>query len=183
MKVKGKLILFALVFVSILSSCVEDVDFNQFEDIRTTPTYEASLIFLEAPEDVINLVVGTSVFSQNFNFEAFSSDFFATRVLEGTITYIVENTTSKELEITIEFLDDAATVLDTEVFAIDPEPTAIIQREVAYGPSGRSIEIIKSLSTIRVTAENLGDNSSTSSLKDQIITLKSGGKFRLELLK
>lgn len=166
-----------------LSSCVEDVDFNQFENIVATPTYEAGILYLEAPEDVINLVSGTSVFSQNFNFDAFSSDVFATRVIDGTITYVVENTTSKELEITVDFLDDADAILDTEVFTIDPEPTAIIQREIAYGASGRSIEIIKSLSTIRVVAENLGDNSSTSNLENPIITLKSSGKFRVELLK
>ena len=183
MKIKSKFFLCVVVFLSILSSCVEDVDFNQFENIAATPTYEAGILYLEAPEDVINLVSGTSVFSQNFNFDAFSSDVFANRVIDGTITYVVENTTSKELEITVEFLDEADTILDTEVFSIDPEPTAIIQREIAYGASGRSIEIIKSLSTIRVVAENLGDNSSTSNLENPLITLKSSGKFRVELIK
>lgn len=183
MKAKGKSILYALVFLSMLTSCVEDVDFTQFDNITANPTYEASILYLEAPEDVINLVSGTNVFSQNFNFDAFSSDVFATRVIDGTITYVVANTTSKELEITVEFLDDADAILDTEVFTIDSEPTATIQREIAYGPTGRSIEIIKSLSTIRVVAENLGDNSSTSNLENPIITLQSSGKFRVELLK
>jgi len=104
-------------------------------------------------------------------------------VIDGTITYVVENTTSKELEITVDFLDEAGTLLDTEVFSIDPQPTAIVQRDIAYGASGRSIEIIKSLSTIRVIAENLGDNSSTSSLENPLITLQSSGKFRVELIK
>ena len=183
MKVKVNFFLFSVVVMSIISSCVADIDFTQFDEVAATPTYEAGILYLEAPEDVINLVSGTSVFSQNFNFNAFSSDVFASRVIDGTITYVVENTTSKELEITVDFLDEAGTLLDTEVFSIDPQPTAIVQREIAYGASGRSIEIIKSLSTIRVIAENLGDNSSTSSLENPLITLQSSGKFRVELIK
>lgn len=183
MSIKGKIALFTFIFASTLSSCVEDVDFTQFDNITASPTYEAGIFYLEAPEDVINLVSGANVFSQDFNFDAFSSDAFAKRVIDGSITYQVENTTSKELEISVEFLDDSDRILDTEVFRIDSEPTALIQREIAYGPAGRSIDIIKSLTKIRVVAENLGDNSSTSNLESPIITLKSSGKFRVELLK
>lgn len=162
-------------------SCTEELDFNQFDDLEATPTYEAGILYLEAQEDLINLVSGTDVFSQNFNFDAFSSDVFADRVLDGTLTFVIENTTSKELEITVELLDEGDTITDTEVFAIQPAPTAIIQREIAYGDSGRSIDIIKTLSTIRVIARNLGDNTSVSNLPDPLITLKSSGKFRLRL--
>lgn len=162
-------------------SCTEDVDFNQFDDLEAIPTYEAGILYLESPEDLINLISGTNVFSQNFNFDAFSSDIFADRVLDGTMTFVIENTTSKELEITVELLDEGDNVTDTEVFSIQPAPTAIIQREIAYGDSGRSIDIIKTLSTIRVTATNLGDNTSVSNLPNPLITLKSSGKFRVSL--
>lgn len=164
-----------------LSACVEDLDFNQFDDLEATPTYEAGILYLESPESVVNQVNGLDAFSQNFNFDAFSSDIFSERVLDGVITYVVENTTSKELAITIDFLDDADTITDTETFSISPAPTALIQREIAYGPAGRSIDIIKTLSTIRVTARNLGDNSSMSNLPDPMITVKSSGKFRVRL--
>jgi len=174
-------VLFIMLLAGGLTSCTEELDFNQFDDLEATPTYEAGILYLEAPENVINLISGANVFSQNFNFDAFSSDIFADRVLDGTITFIVENTTSKELAITIEFLDDGDNVTDTEVFSIQPAPTAIIQREIAYGDSGRSIDIIKTLSTIRVTATNLGDNTSVSTLENPLITLKSSGKFRLRL--
>lgn len=183
MRIKHRLFLFTLVLLSALSSCVEDVDFTQFEGFETTPMYETSILYLEAPEDIINLAVGTNVFSQNFSFEAFSSDLFESRVIDGVVTFVVENTTSKRLEITIDFLDNNEIVLDTETFNINPEPTAVIKREIAYGDSGRSIEIIKSLSNIRVLARNLGDNSSISSLENPIIKLGSSGKFRLRLIK
>jgi len=178
--------IFQSVFLSMLLigcgiSCTEELDFNQFDDLEATPTYEAGILYLEAQEDLINLISGTNVFSQNFNFDAFSSDIFSERVLDGTITFVVENTTSKELQILVELLDEADNVTDTELFSIQPAPTAIVQREIAYGETGRSIDIIKTLSTIRVTATNLGDNSSVSTLPNPLITLKSSGRFRVRL--
>lgn len=174
-----------LFFVSIVfttySSCVEDIDTSQFSDLELTPTLEGSLLYVEASEQLINLVTGNTVFSNDFNFDAFNSDIFAERVIEGTITYVVENTTSKELQITVELLDDSELLLDTEVFIVEPEPTPVLQREIVYGPAGRSIDIIKSLSSIRVSAVNLGDTSSNSSASEPMITLKSSGEFTVRV--
>jgi len=174
-------VIFIVLLAGLITSCTEELDFNQFSDLEATPTFEASILYLEAPEDAINLVSGTNVFSQNFNFDAFSSDIFADRVLDGSLTFVVENTTSKELVITVELLDDDDNVTDTEVFSIQSAPTATIQREIAYGDSGRSIDIIRTLSTIRITALNIGDNTSVSTLPNPLITLQSSGKFRLRL--
>ncbi|WP_231564004.1 hypothetical protein [Zobellia amurskyensis] len=164
-----------------LLSCIEDQDFNQYDEIGVTPTLEASILYVEAPEALVNATSGANVFSRNFNFDAFSSDVFAKRVLDGTITYIVENTSSKALEVTIELLDVDNNVLDVEIIPVDPSPMAMLQRDVAYGSSGRSIDIIKNTSSIRVTANNLGDNTSTSNEPDPKIILKSSGKFRVNV--
>ena len=102
-------------------------------------------------------------------------------MLDGVITYVVENTTSKDLEITIDFLDEDGNVTDTQIFAVMAAPAAIDQYEIAYGDAGKSIDIIKTLSTIRVTAENLGDNTSVSNLPEPLIILKSSGEFRVRL--
>ncbi|MBT8318990.1 MAG: hypothetical protein KJP01_02565, partial [Gramella sp.] len=143
--------------LGILWSCSEKQDFDQYDDISVTPTIEGSILYVETPERIINQIVGVSFFSQIFNFDAFSEDFIAERVLDGIVIYEVENTTSKQLDITVDFLDAADNVLDTENFSIDPAPTAILRREIAYGGvSGRSIDIIRNTSSIRVSAENLG---------------------------
>lgn len=106
----------------------------------------------------------------------------AQRALDGVITYEVENTTSKQLNITVEFIDISGNVLDTESFSIDPTPTAILRREIAYGGAyGRSIDIIRNTSGLRVSAENLGDNSSVSNLPDPKIMLRSSAKIRIRL--
>ena len=176
-----KYFLFCSVSFALLSSCVEDQDFGQFDQIELTPTYEASMLYIEAPETLVNDAPTNIVFTQNFNFDAFSSDVFADRVLDGTVTYIIENTTSKELSIIVEFLDAEGNVLDIENFDIDPAPTATLQRDIAYGDTGRSIEIIKNLSSIRVSTVNESDNNSTSNQADAKIILKSSGKFRVQL--
>jgi len=162
-------------------SCIEEQDFNQYEDLTITPTYEASILYLEVPERTINLVTGLNTYSQNFKFDAFAEDIFSERVLEGILRYEVENTTSKPIEIQIQFVDDAGTILDTELFQMDPEPTAVLQREIAYGPAGRSIDIIKNTTSITLTATNLGDNASTSSQSNAMVSLKSSGKFTVRI--
>lgn len=180
MKRNIKYLLSACSFI-LMFSCLEEQDFNQFEDLNITPTFEASILYFEVPESIINNDADSNFYSQNINFDAFSEDVFSERVLEGVITYQVENTTSKPLEVIIEFLDEADNILDSEIFQIDPEPTAVLQRDIAYGPGGRSLDIIINTSSITISATNLGDNTSISSQPDPLVILKSSGRFTVSL--
>lgn len=176
--------IYTLFFAIIIGfySCADEQNFDQFDDLDIIPTIEASLLYVESPEQVINDAVGAVWYINTFNFDAFNEAFFADNVVDGVITYELENTTSKELEIIIEFLDDSGTVLDTEMFRIDPAPTAILMREIAYGnATGRSLDIIRNTTAIRVSASNLGDNTSVSSLPDPMINFRSSAKFRVRL--
>ncbi|HLT51523.1 MAG TPA: hypothetical protein VKZ93_06170, partial [Arenibacter sp.] len=74
----------------------------------------------------MNQTTTSDFYSREFNFDGFSEDIFADRVLDGTIFYELENTTSKELEVTVEFLDEAGEPLDLQIFHIDPAPTAVL---------------------------------------------------------
>lgn len=172
-------ILGVLLCCSMMVSCVEEQDFGQYDDLRITPEVEASMLYIEAPESLVNAAGNVNVISRNFNFDAFSSDIFATRVLDGSITYIVENTTSKAFDFEVEFLDADGNVLDVESF---PAPVGQdFQRIVQYGGSGKSIDIIKNTSSLQVTAINQDDTTTTSSLPDPKIILKSSGRFRLNI--
>jgi hypothetical protein len=175
-------LIMAVMCLASMWSCVEEQDFNQYDDISVTPTLEGSILYVETPERIINQVVGVNFISQDVNFDAFSEEFVAERALDGIVIYEVENTTSKQLNISVEFLDIAGNVLDTENFSVSPAPTAILRREIAYGgTSGRSIDIIRNTSDLRVSAENLGNNSSVSSLPDPKIILRSSAKLRIRL--
>ncbi|QLG46070.1 hypothetical protein [Costertonia aggregata] len=169
------------IFLSLLFllSCIEKQDFNQYDELQVRPTVEGSILYVESPESLINLVTGVDIISREFNFDGFSEDYFAERVLSGTITYEVENTTSKQMVLTGELLDEAGNVLDFETFTVPPAPPSFIERrEVAYGgATGKSIEIIKNTSAIRISATNLGDNTSVSSLPNPEIIFRSSGKF------
>lgn len=178
---KRKVFYFLAILLVCTLSCSDELDFSQSDDLEITPTFESSVIYIESTEQIINLIDGSEVLSQRFNFDAFSSDIFAERVIEGELTYILENTTSKPFELTVEFLDDGDAVIDTEIFNVQSAPTSILQRIVAYGNSGKSIDIIRTLSALRITARNLGDNTSVSSLPKPRISFQSAGKFRVRL--
>lgn len=170
-------------FVSffLLASCMEEQNFDQYDDLRLRPTYEASILYIEAPESAIDAVSSTTFFSRDFNFDAFSESVFAERVRSGVITYEVENTTNREFNpIFVEFLDEAENVLYTVSIQMDPAPTAVYTQEIAFGPGGENIDIIRNTSSFRISA-TIGSNSSTSELSDPKITLKSSGKFTVAL--
>lgn len=177
LRIIASFFLFILFFVS----CTEEQDFEQFDDLTITPTYETSIFLVEAQEAVINNIVDPSFLAENFDFDAFGEKFFADRVIDGTITYQLENTTSKDIEVLIEFLDEDDNVLDTEFFQMNQAPSAVLTREVAYGNTGKSLDILKNTSNVRLSARNLGDNNSTSDLPDPAIILRSAGKFTVRL--
>ncbi|WP_324023634.1 hypothetical protein QSV08_12300 [Maribacter sp. BPC-D8] len=180
--IKGvRFLLLTLVGLLLVTSCSEEQDFDQIDDLAITPSYEASIFYVKAQETLINRVEGLSFYTEDFNFDAFEEPFFAKRVSSGVITYELENTTSKPIEIRLEFLDEAENVLDTEVFNMDAAPTAMLQRDVAYGATGKSLDIIKATSEIRLTAINLGDNSSSSTLPDPAIVLRSSAQFTVDI--
>lgn len=175
-------ILFCTLIFGSFYSCIEETNFDQFDDLTIEPTVEGSILYVEAPENIINLALAANFYSQDFNFDGFSDALFSDRVLDGVVTYIVENTTSKELFITVEFVDDGGNILDTEQFLIPAGPPEMVDlREIPYGGTGKSLDIIRNTSGIRVSAENRGDNTSTSDLPDPKVIIKSSGKFRLSI--
>ncbi len=172
----------ALLPICLIVSCAEPQDFTQFDNFEITPVVEGSILYVESPENIINAIDNINFITQDFNFDAFSEDFVAERTIEALVTYEVENTTSKEFTITVEFLDEADSVLDTEIFAVDAAPTFILRREIPYGgASGRSIDIIRNTSSLRVSAENRSGNSSISPLPDPKIILRTSAKLRIRL--
>lgn len=165
-----------------LASCVDRQEFDQLDDLSIIPTVEGSILYLESPERLLNQSSDTVFYSRDFNFEGFKADVFAKRVVDGTVFYEIENTTSKELEAIVEFLDEAGATLDVQIFDIRPAPSALINTEVSYGSgSGKSIEIIKNTSSIKVSIRNLGNNTSVSGLSDPKIIFRSSGKFRIRI--
>ena len=169
-------------FSTLLWSCTEEQNFDQFDDLRVTPLLASSIFYFESTEEFINTATTQGIFYSNTeNFDAFNEEFVAERLLEGILRYEVENTTSKSLSLVVEFLDDSEEVLDVETFTIDPAPSGTLTREVAYGPTGKSLDILRATSAIRISAINLGDDISTSSEPEPKIIFRSAAEFLFEL--
>jgi hypothetical protein len=166
----------------LILSCAEKQDFDQYDSLQITPVAALGIVYLESPENVINDANAAVYYSADFNFDAFEEKFVSENLLDGVMTYELENTTSKDLELLVEFLDANGNVLDTELFRINAAPAGILRRDTAYGgASGKSIDIIKNTSGIRVTGRNLGDTTSVSALPDPKIILRSSAAFRIRL--
>ncbi len=173
---------FSVLFVLFtLMSCIEEQDFNQTDNIIITPTVEASIFYFETTEQLIN-DSPNALYTRDFNFDAFKDDYFSDKVIEGSITYQLENTTSKPVSVTIELLDDDGNVLDTTILNIESEASNTTDEEIFYGgTSTRSLDIIRNTSAIRLSAVNLGDNSSISTQPNPKLIFRSSAKFKMRI--
>ena len=92
-----------LLLIVLISSCGEKQDFEQIEDLSLEPNFASSIFYFESDEETINTAGTGGFYNEVFTFEAFNDPNIADRVLDGVITYQVENTTSKSLSLQIEF--------------------------------------------------------------------------------
>ncbi|MFS4417054.1 hypothetical protein [Maribacter sp. 2307ULW6-5] len=176
---KPLLRLFLLAAVPFLiGACSEELDFDQYEDLQLRPELEASIVYVRTQESLINRISGVQFYSQDFNFDAFEAPFFADRVLEGTIAYHLENTTSKPIAFSLSFLDVDGNALDVQEFNLPAAPpAATMTREVNYGPTGAPLDILRNTTTVRISGQNLGDNITESPIDRAAIVLRSTGRF------
>ncbi|SNQ42103.1 Conserved hypothetical protein [Cellulophaga lytica] len=179
LKMKSPHYLFAVLFLCLsFVSCIDEQDFNQTDDIIIEPTVEASIFYFETTEDLINSNP-SSFYTNDFNFDAFKEDYISDRVIECIITYQLENTTSKPVSVVIELIDDGGNVLDTTVLNIGAESATTTDLDVLYGGTGKPLDIIRNTSALRLSAQNLGDNTSVSSNADPKLIFRSSAKLKI----
>ncbi len=172
-----------ILFFSIcLTSCIEDLVDENVGGVFT-PSITGSMLYLETTEDLINSNATNPVFIQSANFDGFNAEVFSGRVLSGSLSYELTNTTSKQLDILLELLDNTGAVLDSEIFNLSPNVNIPISRETFYGPpSTNDIDIIKNLSEIRLILVNNSDFTSVSNSTEPKFIFKSKGEFKLQLI-
>jgi len=183
MKKKSPLILaFFICFLSIFS-CSDEQDFDQARVLEVIPDISGSVIYLETTETAINAISPAPI-SQNINFDGFASGFFSDRVISGFLKFQFDNTTSKNIQIRIAFLDAANNPLDSVTIQVPAgPPLRRVDREFFYGPpSGSSIDIIRNTSSLQLTFINNSNNTSVSSLPDPKLIFKSSASFKLRIL-
>lgn len=170
-----------LLFLFLFISCADEQNFNQLNDLSVVPILATSIFYFELPKDVINQFPPSNFYNQAFTSKVFNETFVYERVLDANVSYQLENTTSKVLNLLIEFLDVTNTVIDSESFTIQPLPSPLLNRQVIYGETGKNLDILRNTTRIRVTIKNLSDSISESIANESKITLRSSVVFRLVL--
>ncbi|MBO0590438.1 hypothetical protein I2486_03370 [Cellulophaga sp. E16_2] len=176
-----KYLFLPLLFLFVITACSDEQNFDQARDLDVITDATGPILYFESTEALIN---SSPIITQNVNFDGFSSELFSDRVISGSLTFQIENTTSKQLEIRLEFLNEAGDPVDVEVFSVDAAPPAVIvDREVFYGPAtGKSIDIIKSTSSLRMIFTNNSGSTSVSSLPDPKLIFRSSASFKLRVI-
>lgn len=174
--------LFYFFWLLTILACSDAQNFDQAKDLEVITEATGPMVYLETTEDLINTSGGVS---QNIDFNGFNVDLFADRVISGSIIFQLENSTSKQLDVRIDFLDEGGNTLDFELFSLNPAPpTVISDYEVFYGPpSGKSIDILKNTSSFQISILNNSGNTSVSSLPDPKLIFRSSASFKLRVLR
>lgn len=178
MKVRVVYLLIPLV-VLVLAACVKDQDFGQYDDLQVRPTYEASIIYLQTTQQYMDGVASDTLVSQTYDFGGFSDDLVTERLLEGVMVYELTNMTNRPVTLALDYIDAGGNVLDTQTFLMSAAPTAVQYLEVAYGGSGRNINIIRNTAAIRMSAV-LGSATTTGDSQAQF-TFKTAARFKIEI--
>jgi hypothetical protein len=59
----------------LVTSCADEQDFDQFDDLSVEPTVASSIFYFESDEETINTAGTGGFYQQTFTFEAFNEAF------------------------------------------------------------------------------------------------------------
>ncbi|MCD2260493.1 hypothetical protein [Psychroserpens luteolus] len=108
---RSRLVVLFIITVGVLfsSSCVNDVDFDQAENILPTPVFEASLIFsnLEATNFIDeNTQQEVLVLTDTTRLEYINSDFFVDQLVKTNLTFQFTNSLDRNFNVDFIFVND-----------------------------------------------------------------------------
>jgi len=111
-----------ILFIFLFASCVEDVDFEQAEDIAISPVVESSLIFFDFPASQFSEPTGTAIVeeSDSLELDLFGDDFFRDYLTRAEFFFEVTNSIDRLFRADIIMYDENDQI--THVFSIDVIP-------------------------------------------------------------
>ena len=109
--------------MSITTSCIKDVDFDQAEDIVLTPVITSSAVFtdIEASRFSENGIELETVNDTIANIEIFSDEFINDNLVKAELVFETNNSINRTFGIQIDFLNEANELLHT--FNFDTLPS------------------------------------------------------------
>lgn len=170
-----------LAILALATSCAPDQNFEILKNPNALESLEGTLINLEAEEHLANQSGSPIIISKNFEIQNFFPSFNTEKAGICVLNYQIENTTSKDVNVIVVFLDRDGAYLDLESFILPTAPTGILNREVTYGTaSGKNIDVIKNAVTVKVSVHNMGDRKSVSVLSEPKISFASWATLTLD---
>lgn len=119
-----KKIVFLTILTSLVSSCVDDVNFDQIDELQIEPTIETSLVFFEEPASSFLDEEGNEAQTVNdtVRVEVFTDEFIVDNVIKAEFLFEGVNTINRAYSADINFLDDDNNVLHEVNLAIPESP-------------------------------------------------------------
>ena len=184
---KNKYLDLAVIFVclSLFTSCVSDVDFDQTEDILPTPILESSLIFstLEAPNFINGLTQQERiVLTDTTRLEYIDSDFFVDQLAKTNLTFQFANSLDRNFNIDFVFVndnDEQRYIAQIEVLAGQPNSPTLIESNFLVEEPELSLFEESTKLIYRITLPSTTNPIETSDLG--ILKLESKATFYFEL--
>ncbi|AXT19200.1 hypothetical protein D7030_13745 [Flavobacteriaceae bacterium AU392] len=106
------------------TSCIEDIDFDQVDDLSLTPVLVSSLAFFDTPADVFILDPGQSNVTRDTltNIGIFNDPFVVDELIRAEFLFEITNSINREFQTQVDFLNDDLELQHTFIIDVAASP-------------------------------------------------------------
>ena len=181
----GKYTLLGVLLIFIMSSCTEEVDFNQIDDLSLKPVFASDLIFFNAPATKF-YVNGSELETvrDTVVIDLFNRDFVVENLVKAEFVFETTNSINRAFSVKVEFLDasDQLKHSFTVTTPASPSNTDIVSTHTEVFENGL-LNALKASNKVVLTIQALSGGSPLTDNTPGRIKLKSKGVFYLKVEK
>lgn len=173
-----------LIFVWLMTSCINDVDFNQIDDFSATPVFKTTLVYFTVTQidffDTVNSVELVTPLNDTSDFTILKNDFVKNNLLKTELEFKIINKFNRRFKVNISFLDANNNVTHSfSEFNISAKDESFTQKEeiiISTNPSFLSSTKVK----VSIKLSPSTDGSVIDPNNPQTLEFNSGGTFYLK---
>lgn len=98
-----------LILIYLLTSCVDNIDFDQIDDFSASPVYKSTLVFFTVNQidffDVVNSVELVTPLNDTSDFTILKSNFIRENLIKVELEFKIVNKFDRDFKVNISFLD------------------------------------------------------------------------------
>ncbi len=178
----------ALVICMVLcfDACVQDVDFDQADNLAISPALELSVIYFEEPANTFVDDAGDELTTvrDSVNIEIFSDDFVVDNLVKADFLFETTNTINRAYQAQIDFFNDALELqhsFNFDVGASNNNQDVIVEYVEVF--EGQELETLKSTTNLVLsfTLQPSSDGSMLNENSPGDLKLNSKASFFLDI--